>query len=159
FLGYDYAQRLLASQGYVTVSISADAINAQDFAVADGGAQDRSVLIQNHLDAWVDFVTAGTYHADLSNVVLVGHRRGGEGADRASLDITSAAPYTVTGQVLIGPTDFGFQTDPFTPTVTILPYCDGDVSDLQGQNFTDLARDLTTETPAFHSSVLVMGAN
>jgi hypothetical protein len=45
------------------------------------------------------------------------------------------------------------------PTVTVLPYCDGDVSDLQGQNFTDGARDLVSTPIAFHSSALVMGAN
>ena len=30
YLGYDYVQRRLAGQGYVTVSISADAVNALD---------------------------------------------------------------------------------------------------------------------------------
>ena len=49
YLGYDYAQQLLASQGYVTVSISANAINDLDYDAPDGGAQaqgrsDRSAL-------------------------------------------------------------------------------------------------------------------
>ena len=95
-------------------------------------------------------------------MVLVGHSRGGEGVNRASLDLPVDEGYHVTGQVLIGPTDFGFQAAPATPTVTILPYCDGDVSDLQGQNFTDDGRDVTadpTHDLAFHSSVLVMGAD
>ena len=162
YLGYDYVQRLLASQGYVTVSISADAINALDYHAPDGGAQARAALVRDHLRAWVDFVASGEHPADLSNVVLVGHSRGGEGANRASLDLPRNEGYAVTGQVLIGPTDFGFQAAPSTPTVTILPYCDGDVSDLQGQNFTDDGRDITadpTQDLALHSSVLVMGAN
>jgi hypothetical protein len=162
YLGYDYAQRLLASQGYVTVSISADAINALDYRDADGGAAARAALVRDHLRAWVGFVASGEHPADLSNVVLVGHSRGGEGANRASLGLPRGEGYAVTGQVLIGPTDFAFQTAPATPTVTILPYCDGDVSDLQGQNFTDDGRDLLddpTHDLAFHSSVLVMGAN
>jgi hypothetical protein len=159
YLGYDYVQRLLASQGYVTVSISADAINALDFFAADGGAAARAALIRHHLDAWVGFVGDDEQHADLGNVILVGHSRGGEGADRASLNLPSGTGYQVTGQVLIGPTDFGFQAAPFTPTITVLPYCDGDVSDLQGQNFTDDVRDLTSGPIAFHSSILVMGAN
>ena len=95
-------------------------------------------------------------------MVLVGHSRGGEGVNRASLDLPTDEGYHVTGQVLIGPTDFGFQAAPATPTVTILPYCDGDVSDLQGQNFTDDGRDVTADPTgdlAFHSSVLVMGAD
>jgi hypothetical protein len=158
YLGYDYVQQLLASQGYVTVSISANAINDLDFEAPDGGAAARAALIRAHLTAWVGFVADDTRSADLTNVVLVGHSRGGEGADRAVLDRRTDAPYDIAGQVLLGPTDFGFQAAPSTPTVTVLPYCDGDVSDLQGQNFTDAARDLTDEV-AFHSSVLVMGAN
>ncbi|MBO0846664.1 MAG: hypothetical protein J2P22_14740 [Nocardioides sp.] len=162
YLGYDYAQRLLASQGYVTVSISADAINALDFQDEDGGAAARAALIRDHLRAWVGFVGSGTHPADLSHVILVGHSRGGEGANRASLDLPTDEGYHVTGQVLIGPTDFAFQAAPAMPTVTLLPYCDGDVSDLQGQNFTDDGRDVApapTADLAFHSSVLVMGAN
>ena len=162
YLGYDYVQRRLAGQGYVTVSISADAINALDFQAADGGATARAALIRDHLRAWVGFADSGTHEADLSNVVLVGHSRGGEGVNRASLDLPVDEGYHVTGQVLIGPTDFGFQSAPATPTVTILPYCDGDVSDLQGQNFTDDGRDVTADPTgdlAFHSSVLVMGAD
>jgi hypothetical protein len=98
----------------------------------------------------------------LSDVVLVGHSRGGEGVNRASLDLPTDEGYHVSGQVLIGPTDFAFQAAPATPTVTLLPYCDGDVSDLQGQNFTDDGRDVTADPTAdlaFHSSVMVMGAD
>ena len=151
-------QRLLATQGYVTVSISADAINALDYNAADGGAAARAALIRRHLEHWVQLVTDGDQHADLDNVILVGHSRGGEGANRASLNLPTDEGFTVTGQVLLGPTDFGFQAAPLTPTVTVLPYCDGDVADLQGQNFTDDARDLGLPM-AFHSSLLVMGAN
>jgi hypothetical protein len=43
--------------------------------------------------------------------------------------------------------------------VTVLPYCDGDVSDIQGQKFTDTARDLAGDDTSLKSSVLVMGAN
>ena len=50
-LGYRYAAELLASQGYLTVSISANGINGQDGWVADGGAAARSALIRHHLDA------------------------------------------------------------------------------------------------------------
>jgi hypothetical protein len=158
YLGYDYVQRLLASQGYVTVSISADAIIDAGNA-ADGGAAARAALIRCHLEQWVQFVADGERRADLGKVILVGHSRGGEGANRASLNLPAGAGYKVAGQVLLAPTDFGFQSAPYTPTVTVLPYCDGDVTDLQGQNFTDDARDLTGGPIAFHSSILVMGAN
>ncbi|GEP36497.1 hypothetical protein NPS01_01600 [Nocardioides psychrotolerans] len=156
-LGYDYMQRLLATQGYASVSIRVNGINAQDFRLPDGGAGVRADIVREHLDHWVGIAAA--HQVDLDRVVLVGHSRGGEGVDRASIRIPLDAPYRVVGQVLLAPTDFGVQSAPYVPTVTVLPYCDGDVSDLQGQKFTDLARDLTTDDTSLKSSVMVMGAN
>jgi hypothetical protein len=40
-----------------------------------------------------------------------------------------------------------------------LGYCDGDVSDLEGQVFTDYSRDLGQHDTALHSSVMMMGAD
>ena len=42
--------------------------------------------------------------------------------------------------------------------VVLLPYCDGDVSDLQGQAYVDAARDAGND-PVLRSAVLVFGAN
>ena len=156
-LGYDYIQQVLASQGYATVSVRVNGINAQDYQLDDGGADARAAIVEAHLDHWVDL--AASHQVDLSRVVLVGHSRGGEGVDRASIQIPLSAPYRIVGQVLIAPTDFGSQTAPYVPTVTLLPFCDGDVSDLQGQKFTDTARDLATDDTSLKSSVLVMGAD
>ncbi len=157
-LGYDYIQRVLASQGYATVSIRVNGINAQDYRLSDGGADARAQIVQEHLDHWTDEL-AVDHDVDLSRVVLVGHSRGGEGVNRASIQIPLDAPYRVVGQVLLAPTDFGTQTAPYVPTVTVLPYCDGDVSDLQGQRFTDSARDLAANDTSLKSSVMVLGAN
>lgn len=162
YLGYEYLQELLASQGFVTVSISANAISAQDSGVEgaeDFGTAARAELVQAHLDQWAAWDEAGEETVDLDNVVLVGHSRGGEGVARASLEIPLDAPYRVTGQVLIAPTDFARQTSPYVPTVTLLPYCDGDVAWLGGQTYTDRSRDLTTDDTSIKSSVMVMGAN
>ena len=90
-LGYRYVQRLLASQGYVTLSISANGVNAQGDG-ADGGSQARAVLIRKHLARWSQWVDGGTYVADLDNVILVGHSRGGEGASRAGSNIPLRRP-------------------------------------------------------------------
>lgn len=156
-LGYDYVQRLLASQGFTTVSIRVNGINAQDYALDDGGADARAQVVRAHLDHWASI--AAEHQVDLSRVVLVGHSRGGEGVDRAALQIPLSAPYRIVGQVLIAPTDFAAHTAPYIPTEVLLPACDGDVSDLQGQKFVDVARDPLRDDTALRSSVLVMGAN
>lgn len=156
-LGYDYAQRQLASRGYTTVSIRVNGINAQDGVLDDGGAGARATIVQRHLDYWASIATER--RVDLSRTVLVGHSRGGEGVNRASIRLPLTAPYRIVGQVLIAPTNFGDQTAPYVPTVTILPYCDGDVVDLQGQRFTDIGRDIDRADTSLKSSVMVLGAN
>lgn len=176
--GYLSAQKLLASQGYVTVSISANGINGQDYAAEDGGAQARSSLVRQHLARWADWVAhpasapaivRRAAPADLSRVLLVGHSRGGEGVNRAAMDSLYAAPadqdgyrgpvrWHIRGTVLIGPTIFGQNPTPDVPSATILPGCDGDVSDLQGQMYVDATRGVSRGA-ALHSAVYVVGAN
>jgi hypothetical protein len=110
----------------VTVSISANGINAQDGA-EDGGAQARSSLVRLHLARWADWAGTRAPHrpvvrkrtrADLSRVLLIGHSRGGEGVNRAAMDSLYPPPaaqdgyhgpvrWKIRGTVLIGPTIFG----------------------------------------------------
>lgn len=164
--GYRYVADLLASQGYITVSISANGINGQDGWVADGGAAARSALIRHHLAQWVGWATSGgdpwggrfLGAVDLRNVVLVGHSRGGEGIERAAVDAEAGDGYRIVGLAPIGPTAFGRQVAAGITTAVILPYCDGDVSDLQGQQYIDQSRDLTSDR-SLRSAVMVFGAN
>lgn len=176
--GYLRDQQLLASQGYVTVSISANGINAQDADAEDAGAQARSSLVRQHLARWADWsahrssapaVVRQAPKADLSRVLLVGHSRGGEGVNRAAMDSLYPPPaaedgyrgpvrWKVRGTVLIGPTIFGQNPVADVPSVTLLPGCDGDVSDLQGEDFVDGTRGISRGS-ALHSAVYVVGAN
>ncbi|MFG2332423.1 hypothetical protein ACGFMM_22700 [Streptomyces sp. NPDC048604] len=176
--GYQQSQKLLASQGYVTLSISANGVNGQDDVAEDGGAQARSSLVRQHLSRWADWsadpaaapaAVGAVASADLSRVLLVGHSRGGEGVNRAALDSLYAPPadqdgapgaarWTIRGNVLIGPTVFGHNPAPDVPSLTLLPGCDGDVSDLQGQIYADGTRGISTGA-ALHSAAFVVGAN
>lgn len=156
-LGYDYLQRRLASQGYTTVSIRVNGINAQDETDPQSGAGARALIVRRHLDHWASM--AAERGVDMSRVVLVGHSRGGEGVNRASLQIPLSAPYRIVGQVLIAPTNFAAQTSPYVPTAALLPSCDGDVTSLDGQLFIDLSRDLLSDDTSLKSSVLMIGAN
>jgi hypothetical protein len=163
-LGYEYVQRLLASQGYASVSVSANAVNAQDYVSPDGGAAARSALVRHHLGLIARWAASPARprwrgRVDVGDTVLVGHSRGGEGVATAVVDTPPGASWDVRGTVLVAPTDFARRSTPYTPSVTLLPFCDGDVYDLQGQQYTDLPRDLTTDDTALHSSVLMRGAN
>ncbi|MER5587283.1 hypothetical protein ABT090_37385 [Streptomyces asoensis] len=176
--GYLQDQRLLASQGYVTVSVSANGVNGQDAQVEDAGAQARSSLVRLHLARWADWAahpdrTPATVpdaaKADLSRVLLVGHSRGGEGVNRAALDSLYPPPaaqdgyrgpvrWKIRGTVLVGPTIFGQNPVADVPSVTVLPGCDGDVADLEGESYLDGTRGISKGT-ALHSAVYVVGAN
>lgn len=163
-LGYDYLQRVLASQGYATISISANAVNAQDWNAADGGARARGALVRHHLSLLAQRSGDQTDERwggrlDMRQVVLVGHSRGGEGVNQAAVDADPSADYRLAGQILLAPTDFAYQTASYIPTEVVLSYCDGDVYDLQGQRYVDAAPFLATDDPSLRSAVLLRGAN
>jgi erythromycin esterase-like protein len=165
-LGYRYLTDVLASQGYLAVSISANGINGQDWAAPDFGTSARSQLIRHHLDLWAGWAAGGgdpwaglfRDRVDLRQVVLVGHSRGGEGVNRAAIDALGQRAYRIRGLVSYGPTSFGRQVTPDVHSAVLLPSCDGDVSDLQGQAYVDWSRDLASSS-ALRSAVLTLGAN
>jgi hypothetical protein len=167
YQGYRYVADTLASQGCIVVSISANGINAQDNYSLDAGAAARSQLIRHHLSLWAQWNTGsatdpwqGRFQGrlDMQQVILVGHSRGGEGVHRAAIDTDSTDPYKIVGLVSYGPTAFGRQVSPDVHSATILPTCDGDVFDLQGQAYIDASRDIA-HSEALRSAVIAVGAN
>lgn len=168
YQGYDYVSEVLASHGYVVVSISANGINAVDNAVFDLGAEARAELIQRHLDILQGFNTTGgapfgskfVGKFDLTRVGTMGHSRGGEGVVRHyGLNNELGAPYGIKAVFPLAPVDFNRFVVNNAALNVLLPYCDGDVSDLQGVHFYDDARYNVTGDQAPKHYELVMGAN
>jgi hypothetical protein len=168
FQGYDYVSEVLASHGYVVVSISANGVNAVDNFVFDLGALARAELIQKHLDILKDFNTTGgspfgtkfVGKFDLTRVGTMGHSRGGEGVVRHYvLNNDLGAPYGIKAVFPLAPVDFNRFVVNNAALNVLLPYCDGDVSDLQGVHFYDDARYNVPGDLAPKHYELVMGAN
>ena len=168
YKGYDYTSEVLASHGYVVVSISANGVNAVDNSVFDLGALARAELMQKHLDILNTFNTTGgapfgtkfVGKFDLSRVGTMGHSRGGEGVVRHYvLNNSLGAPYGIKAVFPLAPVDFNRFVVNNAALNVLLPYCDGDVSDLQGVHFYDDARYNVPGDQAPKHYELVMGAN
>lgn len=168
YQGYDYVSDVLASHGYVVVSISANGVNAVDNLVFDLGALARAELLQKHLDILKNFNTTGGApfgnkfigKLDMTRIGTMGHSRGGEGVVRHYvLNDELGAPYGIKAVFPLAPVDFNRFVVNNAALNVMLPYCDGDVSDLQGVHFYDDARYNVPGDPAPKHYVLVMGAN
>lgn len=168
FQGYAYISAVLASHGYIVVSISANGVNARDNSVFDLGAQARAELIQHHLDRWNTWATTGgapfgsTFvgRVDLTTVGTMGHSRGGEGVVRHFLHNQSlGSPYGIRAVFPLAPVDFSRPVITGVALAVLLPYCDGDVADLQGVHYYDDARYVAPGDLTAKHTTLVMGAN
>lgn len=168
FDGYDYFARTMASHGYIVISISANAINAADNPLSDRGMNARGQLVQKHLDIWKGYNTIGgapfgtkfVGKLDMTRIGTMGHSRGGEGVVyNALLNRSLGSPYGIKAVLTLAPVDFYRKKLNGIPLLNVAPYCDGDVSDLQGVHFYDDVRyNDPTDTAPKHS-VLIMGAN
>jgi hypothetical protein len=166
--GYRPLADLLASHGIVVVSVAANGINAGDDAAADAGARDRGYLVMHHLNLWHDWSTTNTtgpfgsrFHGvlDFTKVGLMGHSRGGEGVVAALAENKrTGSKYGIKAVVPLAPVDFTRQTVRGTASMTLVPYCDGDVSDLEGVHFFDDATTGTVDRVP-HALLGVLGAN
>ena len=168
YRGYDYVAEIIASHGYVVVSVSANGVNAVDNSVFDLGALARAELLQKHLDILKGFNTTGgapfgnkfVGKLDLTHVGTMGHSRGGEGVVRHKvLNDALGAPYGIKAVFPLAPVDFNRFVVNNAALNVLLPYCDGDVSDLQGVHFYDDARYNVPGDQSPKHYELVMGAN
>jgi hypothetical protein len=190
YRGYDYLGDVLASQGYVVVSIGADGINARDNneTVDIGGMLARAELLQRTFGILQDLNTDGVIRPraadathpgtdlftgtsspfgtrfvgklDLQNIGLMGHSRGGEGVVRSYLlNQSLGSPYGIKAVFALAPVDFQNNQINNVPFAVLLPYNDGDVSNLQGARFFDDSRYNVPGDTGPKFSIEVMGAN
>jgi len=96
---------------------------------------------------------------NFNDIGLMGHSRGGEGVVTAgTLNEGLAHPWGIKSIFALAPIDFTRATLPDVITTTLLPYCDGDVSDQQGQHFYADSRHAFSDSVQ-RSNVWVMGAD
>lgn len=182
-LGYAYLAERLAADGYLVVSINANrGVNAAAGVANDSGLNlRRGRLVLRHLQLLKQWNAQGGAPAslgfnlrgklDLGQIGLVGHSRGGEGM-RAAL-----AQYSDRGspwKLRIGPVGFKalFEIGPVDGQTSrslnalgvawnvLLPYCDGDVADLEGvRPFDRMLLVRQEKVPLPKSTFSVYGAN
>jgi hypothetical protein len=174
YQGFDYLVSHLAAQGYVALSLNINAENTFGFGEPDAGER-LLQLVELHLGALATAVAGGQNdfgvdlegRADLQNMALVGHSRGGEAIVWLAEGIGLAAPDAyerfgygpVRGLLLLAPAViFTLPVAPSVPLAVLLPACDGDVIGQEGQMYYDAAR-LNPEQVAWALSVWLEQAN
>lgn len=156
YRGFAYLVEALAAKGYVAVAPNFNAENT--FGFGEGTPGERlSQLVDLHLSALAEAAAGGLNafevdldgRADMNRMAFFGHSRGGEGASWLANNQGLAAPDAaqtfgygpVAGLLLLAPAPiFTLPAASLVPQVVILPACDGDVLNQEGQLFYEGAR-------------------
>jgi hypothetical protein len=146
--GYAYLGENLASWGYTVFSLSQDQMMMRQDNNKGKGMHQRRMLIAATLDALAKASSAGLAdddhttigdtlkgHLDMTRIGMMGHSRGGDAVTNF-LDYnrmrTDGPRYSIRGVISLAPVDYERKAPYGVPFMTILPMCDGDVSNLQG---------------------------
>ena len=174
--GYAYLGENLASWGYTVFSVSQDQIMMRQDGWAGKGMHQRRLLIAGTLDALSaanepgglpvdEHTTIGTALAstlDMERIGLMGHSRGGD-AVTSFIDYnrtrTDGPRYPLRGVISLAPVDYERKAPYGTPYMTILPWCDGDVSNLQGARMFERSQYINGDNPFPSIQVSHLGAN
>jgi Big-like domain-containing protein len=173
--GYAYLGENLASWGYAVASLDQDQLIAFQDGLARGMHQRRR-LIAAALDALYaanqaplpDSPNANVGAAligrlDMARIGLMGHSRGGD-AVTSFIDDNRTRPspgrrYQLRGVISLAPTDYERRAPYGTPYLTILPYCDGDVSNLMGARMYERGQYIAPGDPFPRIQMSMHGAN
>jgi hypothetical protein len=173
--GYAYLGELLASRGFILVSVDENFINGGIRGESDG----RAWLLLKHLEDWKrwnDSAGGPFYHkVDMTNIALMGHSRGGEAVGiAAAFNRLSHYPddanvkfnfnFDIKSVFAIAPVDGQYKpAGVFTPIenvnyMVIQGSHDGDVSSFNGLRAYDRVK-FTDGKPWFKSAFYVYRAN
>lgn len=162
--GYAYMGENLATHGYTVFSIDQDQLIFHQDGTARGMHQ-RRLIIAATLDALWDANQAAipddadhnigaalVGKLDFSRIGMMGHSRGGD-AVTSFLDFNRTRPepgrrYSgLRGVISLAPTDYERRAPYGVAYMTYLPYCDGDVSNLQGARFYERSQYIAPGDP------------
>jgi pimeloyl-ACP methyl ester carboxylesterase len=171
FAGFTWLAEQLAARGTVAVAINLNAEYTLGFGETTPG-QRLTQLVDRHLVALADAASGGeadfgidlAERADLDQLLLVGHSRGGESAMNLAKDWAAqpdtGRPYgPAEGLLLLAPAIvFGTTEGPLpAPTAVVLPSCDADVREQDGLGYLESARLVGNDTWA--TAAWLEGAN
>lgn len=112
--GYDYLGSLLASRGYIFVSVDENFLNESwldDFNKTE--TYTRAWILLKHLEKWKNWNSSNDNifyeKVDLDNIVLIGHSRGGDAVATAAIMNNSKDSnfnFSIKGIIQIAPGDY-----------------------------------------------------
>lgn len=174
--GYAYLGENLASWGYTVASIDQDQLMYYQDGQMGKGMHQRRMIISAMLDALYEANTAPIPDGentniggalvgklDFSRIGLMGHSRGGD-AVTSFIDWNRERPapgrrYQLRGVISLAPVDYERRAPYGVPYLTILPYCDGDVSNLQGARFFERSQYIKPGDPFPRIQMSLLGGN
>ena len=174
--GYAYLGENLATWGYTTFSVSQDQLMMRQDGAKGKGMHQRRLMIAATLDALSaanepgglpadEHTTIGDTLAgalDMTRIGLMGHSRGGD-AVTSFIDYnrirTDGPRYPLRGVISLAPVDYERKAPWGTPYMSILPWCDGDVSNLQGARFFERSQYVNGDDPFPRIQSSQLGAN
>jgi hypothetical protein len=176
--GYAYLGQNLASNGYIVASLDQDQLMMYQDNNMGKGMHQRRILIAALLDALYQANQPGglptgpasTLGTTLvgkidfaTGIGLMGHSRGGD-AVTSFIDYNRTRPapgrrYNLGGVISLAPVDYERRAPYGMPYMTVLPFCDGDVSNLQGARFFERSQYIDATDPFPRIQVSLLGAD